>query len=89
VPTLEWGGKQGGGQCHNSVKTSIFKNSVSFLSSRRVTFSLQNDTITYVCQSLPRTLNKSNQISIVLKARDGIHMFHSICIVVHRASCGV
>jgi hypothetical protein len=28
---LEWGGMQGGGQCHNSVKTSIFKNSVSSL----------------------------------------------------------
>jgi hypothetical protein len=51
----------------------------------RATISLQNDTIVYVCQSLPTTLNKSNQISIVLKVRDGIRMFHSVCIVGRRA----
>jgi hypothetical protein len=31
MPMLERGRKRGGGQCHNSVKTSIFKNSVSSL----------------------------------------------------------
>jgi hypothetical protein len=31
VPTLEWGGMRGGARCHNSVKTGIFKNSVSSL----------------------------------------------------------
>ncbi len=28
MPMLERGGKQGGGRCHNSAKTGIFKNSV-------------------------------------------------------------
>jgi hypothetical protein len=31
MPMLERGGKQGGGRCHNSAKTGIFKNSVSSL----------------------------------------------------------
>jgi hypothetical protein len=33
APTLEQGGKQGGGWYHNSVKTGIFKNSVIYYQS--------------------------------------------------------
>jgi hypothetical protein len=34
------GGKRGGGRCHNSVKTGIFKNSVSSLSVTAMTYPL-------------------------------------------------
>jgi hypothetical protein len=58
---------------------------IYIIEASRATISLQNDTIINVCDSLPTTLNKSNQINIILKVRDGIRMIHSVCIVVRRA----
>jgi hypothetical protein len=36
IPTLERGGMRGGGWYHNSVKTTIFNNSVNSLGARKV-----------------------------------------------------
>jgi hypothetical protein len=60
---------------HVSPSDDIYR-----ISSRSATISIQNDAITYLCQSLPTTLNRSNQINIVLKVKDDIRMFHSVCI---------
>jgi hypothetical protein len=39
---LEQGGMQGGGRCHNSVKTGIFKNSVSSLEIPSIQYGMES-----------------------------------------------